>query len=112
MGRVTDKQVRILREELAKHGVVEIAAMKADMHRNTARKYLNTPKFPSDLKRPREWRTRTDPFAEDWAAITERLTDAPELEAGPPLNLEVASRSEANDLAFAGAQPDPAAMLG
>ena len=81
MAPVTDKQVRILREEMAKHGVVEIAAMKADMHRNTARKYLNTPKFPSDLKRPREWRTRTDPFAEDWAAITERLTDAPEMEA-------------------------------
>ena len=81
MAPVTDKQVRILREEMAKHGVVEIAAMKADMHRNTARKYLNTSKFPSDLKLPREWRTRTDPFAEDWAAITERLTDAPELEA-------------------------------
>ena len=81
MAPVTDKQVRKLREEMAKHGVLEIAAMKADMHRNTARKYLNTSKFPSDLKLPREWRTRTDPFAEDWAAITERLTDAPELEA-------------------------------
>jgi len=81
MARVTDQQVRKLREEMAKHGVADIAAMKAGMHRNTARKYLNTPKFPSDLKQPRGWRTRADPFAEDWPAITERLTDAPELEA-------------------------------
>lgn len=81
MDRVTDRQVRILREEMAKHGVVEIAAMKANMHRNTARKYLNTLKLPSELKEPREWRTRADPFAEDWPAIAERLTDAPELEA-------------------------------
>ena len=81
MDRVTDRQVRILREAMAKHGAVEIAAMKADMHRNTARKYLNTLKFPSELKEPRDWRTRADPFAEDWPAIAERLADAPELEA-------------------------------
>lgn len=81
MDRVTDRQVRILREAMAKHGVVEIAAMKADMHRNTARKYLNTLKMPSELKQPRDWRTRADPFAEDWPTIAEKLADAPELEA-------------------------------
>ena len=81
MGRVTDQQVRKLREEMAKHGVAEIAALKAGMHRNTARKYLNTPKLPSDLRQPRDWRTRADPFAADWPAIAERLADAPELEA-------------------------------
>lgn len=81
MDRVTDRQVRILREAMAKHGAVEVAAMKADMHRNTARKYLNTLKFPSELKQSRDWRTRPDPFAEDWPAIAERLADAPELEA-------------------------------
>jgi hypothetical protein len=81
MDRVTDKQVRILREAMAKYGTVEVAALKARMHRNTARKYLNDLKFPSEMKQPRDWRTRPDPFAEDWPAIAERLADAPELEA-------------------------------
>jgi len=31
MGRVTDQQVRKLREEMAKHGVAEVAALRAAM---------------------------------------------------------------------------------
>lgn len=38
-------------------------------------------KLPSELKRPREWRTHADPFAEDWPGIASRLSEAPELEA-------------------------------
>ena len=81
MGRVTDKQVRILREAMTKHGVAEVAAMKANMHRNTARKYLNSMKLPSEMKQPRQYRTRPDAFAEDWPAMAQRLADAPELDA-------------------------------
>jgi len=81
MGRVTDKQVRILREAMTKHGVAEVAAMKANMHRNTARKYLNSTKFPSEMKQPRQYLTRPDAFAEDWPAMAQRLADAPELDA-------------------------------
>jgi hypothetical protein len=81
MGRVTDQQVRKLREEMARHGRAEVASLRAGMHRNTARKYLNAAKLPSELRQPRDWRTRVDPFAEDWKAIAERLADAPELEA-------------------------------
>jgi len=33
------------------------------------------------MRQPRGWRTRPDPFAEDWPQIAERLADAPELEA-------------------------------
>ena len=80
MGRVTDQQVRKLREEMAKHGCAEVAAMRSGMHRNTGRKYLNTDRLPSDLRQPRSWRTRRDPFVEDWSAIEQRLMDAPELE--------------------------------
>lgn len=80
MARVTDQQVRKLREEMAKHGCAEVASMRSGMHRNTGRKYLNTHRLPSDLRQPRSWRTRPDPFVEDWPAITLRLVDAPELE--------------------------------
>lgn len=80
MARVTDQQVRKLREEMAKHGGVELASMRAGMHRNTGRKYLRTTRFPSDLRRPRNWRTRPDPFVADWPGIEQRLVDAPELE--------------------------------
>jgi hypothetical protein len=51
------------------------------MHRNTARKYVAAGKTPSQLRQPRTWRTREDPFAEDWQEVAGRLVDAPELEA-------------------------------
>lgn len=81
MGRVTDQQVRKLREEMAKHGCAEVASIRSGMHRNTGRKYLRTSKLPSEMKEPRDWRTRLDPFVADWAGIEQRLGDAPELEA-------------------------------
>ncbi len=68
-------------EEHEKHGKVEKAALRAGMHRNTAGKYLKAGKLPSSMKKPREWRTRRDPFAEDWPGIVARLELAPELEA-------------------------------
>lgn len=81
LGRVTDKQVRTLNEEMAKHGQVGRAAMKADMDRKTARSYLRLKKLPSQLPVERTWKTHADPFAEDWPEIAERLAAAPELEA-------------------------------
>lgn len=81
MGRVTDQQVRKLREEMAKHGCAELASIRSGMHRNTGRKYLRTDKFPTEMKEPRDWRTRLDPFEVDWPDIEQRLGDAPELEA-------------------------------
>lgn len=67
--------------EYAKHGDVGISALRAGMHRNTASKYLKAGKLPSSLKKPRDWRTRVDPFAQDWPDLVARLRDAPELEA-------------------------------
>ncbi|MEI7672242.1 MAG: IS21 family transposase [Deltaproteobacteria bacterium] len=81
MARVTNQQVMKLREEMAKHGSAGLASMRSGMHRNTGRKYLKTDQLPSDLKVPRNWRTRPDPFIEDWPAIEQRLVDAPEFEA-------------------------------
>ena len=57
------------------------SALRAGMHRNTARKYLKAGLLPSEMIKPRTWRTRGDPFEEDWPEIVARLTDAPEFEA-------------------------------
>jgi len=77
----TDAQVRKLMEELSKHGKLGMAAARAGMDPKTAAKYRDVGKFPSELKQPRSWRTREDPFEEDWPAIAARLAEAPELEA-------------------------------
>lgn len=68
-------------DEMSKHGRLGMAALRAGMHRNTARRYSALGKLPSELKEPRSWRTREDPFAADWTEIAERLEAAPELEA-------------------------------
>ena len=68
-------------EELSKHGRIGDAAMKADMHRETARKYVAAGKLPSEMTAARDWRTRPDPFEEHWPEIEVRLRDMPELEA-------------------------------
>ena len=68
-------------EEFKKHGKVGRAALRADMDRKTARKYLAADKLPSELKEPRTWRTRADPFEDDWPYVLEMLEDAPDLEA-------------------------------
>jgi transposase InsO family protein len=77
---VSDAQVRKLMREMDKDGHIGVAAHKANMDRKTARKYLREGKLPSELKQPRSWRTRPDPFEEDWPAVEAMLRDAPELE--------------------------------
>ncbi len=82
MRTVTDAQVRRLMEEMSKHGRIGRAAMKAGMDRKTARKYHAAGKMPSQAPPPkRDWRTREDPFAEDWPELEAMLGHAPELEA-------------------------------
>jgi hypothetical protein len=77
----SDAQVRKLMKEMSKHGHIGQAAMKADMDRKTARKYVAGDKLPSELATTRDWRTRPDPFEEHWSEIEERLRLTPELEA-------------------------------
>jgi hypothetical protein len=68
-------------EEMSKHGRIGDAAMKAGMHRETARKYVAAGQLPSELKQTRDWRTRPDPFEEHWPDIEAKLRVTPELEA-------------------------------
>ena len=77
----TDAQVRKLMEEMSRHGRVGMASMKAGMDRKTGRKCLKSGKMPSELRQPHTWRTRVDPFEQDWPQMVKRLRDAPELEA-------------------------------
>jgi hypothetical protein len=73
MRRVSDAQVRKLMEEVSKHGQIGLAAMKADMDRKTARKYVKAAKLPSEMTTERSWRTRPDAFADVWREVEELL---------------------------------------
>lgn len=69
-------------KEMQKHGAIGLAADRSGMDRKTARKYVRAGKLPSELDKPRWWRTREDPIAaEDWAFVEEQLMASPALEA-------------------------------
>jgi transposase len=78
--RVTDAQVRKLMEEKSRYGKIGRASMMAGMDRKTGRKYVRLGQMPSSLEAERDWRTRDDPFADDWVEIHAKLKDAPTLE--------------------------------
>lgn len=81
MKPVSDGQVRMLMEQMSRHGKVGMAAMKSGMDRKTARKYIAAGKMPSDMRAPRDWRTRPDPFAAHGELIAQRLQETPSMEA-------------------------------
>lgn len=76
-----DRKVRKLMEEHRKTGNVSKAAMRADIDRKTARKYMCSGKLPSHMKIEHTWKTRKDPFEEHWTEAENMLQAAPELEA-------------------------------
>jgi hypothetical protein len=67
---------RLIRTELT----LEVAAAKAGMDAETARKYLRDRGLPSEMKQKHEWRTRLDPFAEAWEEVRQRLEVEPALQ--------------------------------
>lgn len=78
---VTDAQVRRLKRLSKTEKNQELAAAKAGMDRTTARRYLGDPRLPSERKEDRTWRTRADPFDEEWEKIREQIATNPGLEA-------------------------------
>jgi hypothetical protein len=79
---VTDAQVRLIMRERTNGKTQEQAAVKANLRsRKTVRKYEQLGQLPSELKMPRSYRTRPDPFEEDWPELEKKLKAAPELEA-------------------------------
>ena len=78
----TDAQVRIIMRERQTGRTQEQAAAKANLRsRRTVRKYERLGKLPSELRRPRDYRTRRDPFVEHWPEAEAMLADLPEVEA-------------------------------
>jgi len=78
----TNAQVRIIMRERSKGSTQEQAAAKANLNsRKTVWKYEQLGIYPSELKRLREYRTRSDPFEEDWGEVEALLEKASELEA-------------------------------
>jgi len=60
----------------------EQATVKANLKsRKTVAKYERLGQLPSELKQARQYRTRADPFVEDWPEVEQLLQATPELEA-------------------------------
>ncbi len=78
----TNAQVRLMMRERRQGRTQEQAAAKANVqNRKTVSKYERLGQLPSELKQPRTYRTRVNPFAEDWPDLEAMLQQAPELEA-------------------------------
>jgi hypothetical protein len=69
--------------KLSREGELPLVTMaaKAGMGEKAARKYVRSGLLPSQMKQPRDWRTREDPFAEKWGEMEALLAEAPGLEA-------------------------------
>lgn len=78
---ITNQQYKRLMSEYKETGSVSQSAMKADVDRHTARKYIEAAKGPSELQVPHTWRTRPDPLEKIWPEVVAMLQNAPELEA-------------------------------
>jgi hypothetical protein len=50
-----------------------VAAARAGIGERTARKYERAAALPSQLKRAHDWRTRPNPFEEDWQWVVSQL---------------------------------------
>jgi hypothetical protein len=75
---------RLVKEHQINGGVVSHAAMKANMHPETAARYLKANAGPEELKREsgsRAYRTRPDPLEEVMPEAARYLEAAPEIEA-------------------------------
>jgi len=78
---ITDQQVKLLRMNMVKYSNQRIASAKSGMSERSARKYLKTPILPSEMKKKRHWRTRSDAFESVWEDVAQMLRLSPRLTA-------------------------------
>jgi hypothetical protein len=78
---ITRGQYQKLMTEHKKTGKIGVSAMKADVHPQTASKYIKGGQSPDQLQKPHQWRTRIDPLESIWPEVESMLEAAPELEA-------------------------------
>ena len=75
-----DAEVLVMLRERAKGRTQEQAAARAGMSVRTVRTYERRGKLPSQLQQPRTYRSRPDPFAEDWPWVVAQLERDPALQ--------------------------------
>ena len=75
-----DPEVRRMLRERANGRSQAQAAARAGMSERTARKYERLAQLPSQLKQPRRYRTRPNPFAEVWPWVVRQLEQDPALQ--------------------------------
>ena len=78
---ITNKQYQRLMSEYTKTGKISVSALRADVDRQTARKYIEAGQGPAELQAKHTWRTRVDPVEKVMPEVSAMLRDAPELEA-------------------------------
>ncbi len=76
-----DAEVILAVRERAKGKTQEQAAARSGMGVRTLRRYEQAAKLPSQMKVPRSYRTRANPFAEDWTWVVAQLERDPALQA-------------------------------
>jgi Homeodomain-like domain-containing protein len=88
---VKDEKVVRLRQLLKPSTTLKEIAFQAQMDTKTARKYIRLLRLPSENRRIRTWRTRTDPLARVWEEVARQLQRNPTIAATDVLRaLEVA----------------------
>jgi len=75
-----DAEVLVMLRERAKGRTQEQAAARAGMSVRTVREYERRAKLPSQLRHPRTYRSRPNPFVDDWPWIVKLLEDDPALQ--------------------------------
>ena len=78
---LSDGQVKELRRLLAQGMPLAASARMTLMDEKTARGYRDDDRLPSQRKKPRNYRTRIDPFAHVWSEVQRRLEAEPRLKA-------------------------------
>lgn len=96
--------IRLVKEYQNNGGVASHAALKANMHPETAARYLKANAGPEELKQergPRTYRTRSDPLKDIMPEATRYLEAAPEIEAkGLLAHLKIAKPELAETVAL------------
>jgi transposase len=82
---IKNHQVKLLMKKLKKN-TLESAAAQSGMDVKSARKYIKSDRLPSDLKKPHNWSSHPDVFADDWDELKKMLETNPRLQAHTLIN--------------------------
>jgi hypothetical protein len=75
-----ETDIRLDLQERKKGMTQRVAAARAGIGERTARTYERAAALPSQLTRPHDWKTRSDPFEEDWPWVVSELERDPALQ--------------------------------